>query len=635
MNRKQRRASKKNGSGNGSGDSRLDQAIAYHQTGRLIEADGLYRQVLEDNPKDTDALRLRGALAYQMDNPGAAVEILSEAQRLDPKNPEVLNLLGLAFDAGGNSQAAERVYRKALSLSPKSPELWNNLGASLRDGGKMEPAAEAFGRAVVLKPDYVEACQNLGVTLYHLGKLDAAKAAFETALNASPGNPDVLMNFGIVLSAMGDLVSARACFQDVLSAAPDDPDVLTNLAATQMRMEDLVGAEETARHALTLAPDSAGALSNLAMILTAGRHFEEAEGLYHDALRALPEHADIWGNYGNMLMAADRLEDAATAYKHARKSAPADARHAFQMGLCCLAQGDLQRGWQFYDGGLDCGERVPAFTPKLPRWKGEALEGSPLFIIAEQGLGDEIRSLSCLGDIMDKTEGSEVTLYCDSRLHQLVERSFPDVTLKPRNDASELGDKIDGFWLPMASITSLCRNSIGDFPDHSGYLYADPDLVGQMQETLSNLGDGLKVGIAWRSGLQRIRSQQALSSIDDWGQVLNLPNVQFINLQYGDVIEELAEKPVHIVDGVDLKDDLDAAAALTQACDLVINMGTSVGDMAGALGVPCWSLLLKPDWVTLGSQGHPFYPATEVFWRGPDEDWSAVIDRVRSRLSTT
>mgnify|MGYP003152731566 FL=1 len=87
MNRQQRRASKGNGTGNGAGngtgggsdDSRLDQAMALHQAGRLMEADAHYRQILEQHPTDPNALRLRGALAYQLGNPAAAAELLARA----------------------------------------------------------------------------------------------------------------------------------------------------------------------------------------------------------------------------------------------------------------------------------------------------------------------------------------------------------------------------------------------------------------------------------------------------------------------------------------------------------------------------------------------------------------------------
>jgi tetratricopeptide (TPR) repeat protein len=634
MNRKQRRAERseggRGGGGGRGGDTRMDRAMLLHRDGRLMEADALYRQILDDNPRDADALRMRGALAYQIGNAGAATELLAAARKADPNNAEVLSLLGLAMDAAGNRDGAEKAYRKALSLAPKSAEIWNNLGVLLREDGRVREAAEALGRAVVLKPDYLDAYRNLGATLTRMGSLDAALAAYDAGLQLAPGDADLLLNRGVTLSAAGRDDAARACFEQVLEQAPDDPDALTNLASTQMRLEDIEGAEETARRALALAPESAGAMANLAMMLSAGRHFEEAEALYHDALRAAPDYADIWGNYANMLMAADRLEEAEVAYAKARKLAPGDARHAFQLGLCKLNRGELDAGWQLYESGFDCEQRVAAAAPDLPRWKGGAMPGKRLLIIPEQGIGDEIRNLSCLPDVQ-AAAGADATIVlgADPRLHSLIRRRFPGVVLAPRDALTRV--RADAA-IPCASLPGLFRRKLADFPAHTGYLEADPERMEAMREQLSGLGSGIKVGIAWRSGLRRLRSAQAVTEIADWQPVLDVPGAQFVNLQYALTPGELDGLPVAEIPDLDLRDDIDGAAALAAACDLVISMGTSVAELAGALGVPCWSLQLKPSWITLGAERHPFYPQTELFWRMPEDDWTAVLRRVAERL---
>lgn len=634
MNRHERRAAKKksgNGSngGAGGGDPRLEQAMALHQAGRLMEADGFYRQVLEDNPHHPDALRLRGALALQIGNPGAAVELLSAARKADPQNAEVLSILGLAMEGAGNIEGAEQAYRRALSIAPRAPDIWNNLGSLLRDNGRLTDAAEALGKAVMLKPDYVEALGNLAVTLFRMEKVDASLAAFQAALDIDPGDIDLLLNYGVVLSSAGRADEAAACFEDVAQQAPNDPDALTNLTAAQMRLEDLVGAEDTARRALALAPDSAGALANLAMVLSAARHFEEAEGLYQDALRAAPEFADIWSNYGNLLMASDRLDEAEVAFNKARTYAPSDARHSFQLGLLHLNRGELERGWTLYEAGLDCGERVPIAPTGLKRWDGNML-GGRLLIAPEQGIGDEIRMLSCLGDAMDAAgPQANVIVGCDARLAPLIERSFLGVRTVSREDVTDVAADAQ---IPAASLAKLFRRSISAFPDRKKYLKANPYRVEEVQAKLSELPKGMTVGIAWRSGLARLRTHQAVTELGLWKPVFEVPGVRFVNLQYGAAPEELDGTPVHAIDGIDLLNDIDGAAALTHACDLVINMGTSAGDLAGALGVPCWSLMLKPDWVTLGSEGHPFYPRTEIFWRLPEDEWGDVLARVAERL---
>ena len=606
--------------------------MALHQAGRLVEADGYYRQVLDNDPTHRDALRLRGALAYQLGNPGAAVELLSEARKQDPKNPEVFNLLGLAFEGAGNSEAAIQSYRHALRLEPKSADVWSNLGALLRDSGKLQEAAEALGRAVVLKPDFAVAYRMLGVTLTRMEKLDAALAAFETGMVVAPDDADMVLDYGTALSLAGRTEEAAACFRDVLARAPNDPDALTNLAATQLRLEDLAGAEETARQALSLAPESAGALANLAMILTAAREFEEAEPLYHEAIRAAPDMADIWSNFGNMLMASDRLEEAGVAYSKAMKLAPSDARHAFQEGIRLLNSGDIARGWKLYESGFDCGERVPAeIASDIPRWEGGALDGT-LLIVPEQGLGDEIRNLSCIADVLETMgPAGDVIVGCDPRLARLVKRAFPRVETADRGSLAEIEADAQ---IPCASLPGLFRNTLDAFPREAGFLQPDPEKVQTLRARIEAEGAGMVVGLAWRSGLQRVRRAQAMTALSQWKPVFDMPGINLVSLQYGATAAEVEGTPLTYFGDLDLMNDLETAAALSAACDLVITIGTSVGDMAGAVGVPTWSLIRKPDWTTLGSEGQPFYPRTEVFWRMPDEQWPNVVARVTETLKT-
>ena len=49
-----------------------------HQSGRLLEAETLYRQVLQNNPNNADALHMLGLLAHQVKRPEAAMESSSD-----------------------------------------------------------------------------------------------------------------------------------------------------------------------------------------------------------------------------------------------------------------------------------------------------------------------------------------------------------------------------------------------------------------------------------------------------------------------------------------------------------------------------------------------------------------------------
>jgi hypothetical protein len=128
----------------------------------------------------------------------------------------------------------------------------------------------------------------------------------------------------------------------------------------------------------------------------------------------------------------------------------------------------------------------------------------------------------------------------------------------------------------------------------------------------------LVIGLCWRSRFMNAARAENYTTLDRWGPILTLPGLRFVNLQYDECEAELADAEsrfgIRILrPDIDLLNDLDGAAALTSALDLVISAGTSVAEMAGALGVPVWRVGPAGEWTALGTGCRPFYPAMRLF----------------------
>ena len=85
--------------------------------------------------------------------------------------------------------------------------------------------------------------------------------------------------------------------------------------------------------------------------------------------------------------------------------------------------------------------------------------------------------------------------------------------------------------------------------------------------------------------------------------------------------------------GDELRDFADTAAALS-ALDLLITVDTSVAHLAGALGIPTWTLLCHtPDWRwQLTGSDCPWYPTMRLFRQPAWGNWESVIVQVASAL---
>jgi ADP-heptose:LPS heptosyltransferase len=80
--------------------------------------------------------------------------------------------------------------------------------------------------------------------------------------------------------------------------------------------------------------------------------------------------------------------------------------------------------------------------------------------------------------------------------------------------------------------------------------------------------------------------------------------------------------------------DIALMARRMLALDLVISVDTMTAHLAGALGLPVWTLLPVPSdwrWMSAGRMT-PWYPTMELFRQPSAGDWRAVILEVRERL---
>ena len=75
----------------------LDLAVQHHQNGNFRQAESLYRQVLQVDPHNAEALHLLGVIAHQVGRNDLAVDYIQQALRLQPRYPIAYNNLGAAL----------------------------------------------------------------------------------------------------------------------------------------------------------------------------------------------------------------------------------------------------------------------------------------------------------------------------------------------------------------------------------------------------------------------------------------------------------------------------------------------------------------------------------------------------------
>jgi Flp pilus assembly protein TadD len=155
----------------------------HHQAGDLGQAEQIYRQILQADPRTAEAWYLLGAVCQVGNRLDEAVACYQEAVRLWPDFEETHYNLGNVFRLQGKLDEAVACYRKTVSLKPDHAEARNNLGNVLRAQGRLGEAEASLQQALGLKSDLAETHHNLGNLLRDQGRLDEAAASYQRAID--------------------------------------------------------------------------------------------------------------------------------------------------------------------------------------------------------------------------------------------------------------------------------------------------------------------------------------------------------------------------------------------------------------------------------------------------------------------
>jgi hypothetical protein len=139
------------------------------------------------------------------------------------------------------------------------------------------------------------------------------------------------------------------------------------------------------------------------------------------------------------------------------------------------------------------------------------------------------------------------------------------------------------------------------------------------------------IGIAWTGGTKLNKGKFRNAPLDLWQPVFDSVNAHWVNLEYKPA--DTKGTPLHTYPWATLTKDYDDTAALVAACDLVICMQTSVGHLAGALGVPAWVMVPKQsEWKYGDFDTLPWYRGSKVYHQ--TSDWAEVLQRIARDLAS-
>jgi predicted O-linked N-acetylglucosamine transferase (SPINDLY family) len=605
-----------------------------NEMGYLKEAEASYQRILQIKPNHAEAYSNLGNNLKNQGRLNEAEASYSMALQLNPNYAEAHNNLGNTLWELSRLDEAETSFRRAIQLKPDFVAAHCNLGNNLRSQGKLNEAEASYRQALKLKPTFVEAHNNLAVTLKELGRLDEAVTSCRRAVEIKPDYAEAHSNLGAALRETGKLEDAVVSFRRALALKPNFAEASSNLGGILRVLGQLDEAVERCRNALQIQPDYAEAHCNLAGALKELGRLDEAEASCRRALQIKPDYVEVHSNLGTVLQAQGKFDAAINSHLTALTLRPDFQEARMNLGFAQLSCGQLTEGWKNHEFRIELDKKR---FPHLPFWAGENLHGKSILVSGEQGIGDEIMFASQYAEII--AQADRCVIECTRKLVPLFTRSFPQAFIVPKLNPPHPATQVKfDYQCAAGSLAQWLRPNLASFPQQNNSLKADPARVAYWKTRLAELGPGPKIGFCWRSGITTGERNLHYTTLDQWGPIFTLPGVHFINLQYDECSAELNEArqhfgvPLHAFTEVDMYNELNEAAALIKALDLVISAPTSVYTIAAAQGVNTWVMTSGVAWFTHGTEHSPWYPTLRFFNRQWNQPWDEIIKDVSSQL---
>ena len=285
-------------------------AVVEARKGNETESRGLVEEVLAQNPRDQEALKLRGTLSLAAGDAGAAVADYRAALRDDANNADLLRLLARAHLANGEIELATDTLKKGIEANPTSIPLRADLVNIYSRAQQLDNALAELEEIIRIQPKNAKAYE--GVFKIHAYRKDWEKAldAAERTKVAFPEEPTGFYFAGLVYQAERKLPESIEQFESALAVSPDAVQPLSQLIKSHLALDKKDVAVARLNEVIERNEKNFVAHNLIGELQLADEKLKEAESSFRKAIEINPQWAIPYRNLASVQIRAEQADAA-------------------------------------------------------------------------------------------------------------------------------------------------------------------------------------------------------------------------------------------------------------------------------------------------------------------------------------
>lgn len=177
--------------------TKIEQATALNSQNEPEKAYEIYKDILGENPRHTDALLGIGLILEKQQQFDIAIQFLSKAFESNPGKTQAPLMRGRIFRRQSMFEDAISDFTEVIRQHPDNFEALVARGITFGQTGKFNQAIDDFSLAIKLNPDCAKAFYNRGVVYEKLHDFEAAIEDYSIAIKLKPDDHKAFNNRGV------------------------------------------------------------------------------------------------------------------------------------------------------------------------------------------------------------------------------------------------------------------------------------------------------------------------------------------------------------------------------------------------------------------------------------------------------
>jgi tetratricopeptide (TPR) repeat protein len=293
-------------------------ARIYVAKNRMDDSKTLVEQILEDNPRDGDALSLRGEFALSERKISDAINDFRAVLVDQPQNVKLLKLLSRAHLMNNDPGLARESMEKVVEIAPSDESARLDLANLLQQANQTDKATEQINAVLKDNPNSKLGLETAFKVYLAQKQWDKAQETTKRLQEAFPKEGIGYFLSGLAFQAEGKIDDSVPAFENALAKQPDAVEPLTQLIKSHIAL----------------------------------KQFDKAFAKLNETIKQQPKNFVAYNLLGGVYLGEKKFTDAMSAFKKAADIKPDWPIPYRMMAFAYIAQSNKAEAIKAYQEGI-------------------------------------------------------------------------------------------------------------------------------------------------------------------------------------------------------------------------------------------------------------------------------------------